>query len=266
MPPISCAIHILKLDKDRSCMHCDRLFRCNTPRATFYSHVRRCCKNPKNIKMKTCHLCGGAFSKMKEHLLKCAAQLDNKQRAKAIYTPLPSGPFDVAYLDPPYRYDNHSPSTYGVPKYKTLKLCDIQALPLNAILAENALVFVWTTGPMLLNTATLGNSWGLTYKTIFSVWVKTYEHGGVITGTGSYTRSCCEFLLVFTKGKKALSLLKNPKATNISQLVTDKRGDHSVKPNSVRENVEEFLVTGLHKVELFARRKVEGWTVWGNEV
>ena len=250
----------IKFWKSRICIHCNQVFGANIPRATYYSHVRRCVLNPTN-KCKTCNFCGGVYPCMKQHLVKCHARM-----AEKVYKPLPSGLFDVAYLDPPYRYDNHSPTTFGVPTYKTLKLQEISALQLNSILRKDALVFVWTTGPMILKTAALGKAWGLTYKTIFTVWVKTYNHGGVITGVGHYSRPCCEFLLVFTKGKDALKLLKSDKATNISQLVTEKRAAHSVKPESVRRNIEEFLVSGLKKIELFARRKAKGWTVWGNEV
>ena len=41
--------------------------------------------------------------------------------------------------------------------------------------------------------------------------------------------------------------------------------EHSKKPNEARKRIVE-LIGDLSKIELFAREKVEGWDVWGNEV
>ena len=42
------------------------------------------------------------------------------------------------------------------------------------------------------------------------------------------------------------------------------RTEHSAKPERVRELIEE-VSPGPH-LELFARKKTLGWTVWGNQV
>jgi N6-adenosine-specific RNA methylase IME4 len=43
-----------------------------------------------------------------------------------------------------------------------------------------------------------------------------------------------------------------------------KRGKHSVKPDAFQEMIE--TVSPGPYLELFARRKRDGWEAWGNEV
>ena len=47
-------------------------------------------------------------------------------------------------------------------------------------------------------------------------------------------------------------------------LISPLRG-HSEKPDEAREKIVE-LMGDLPKLELFARKKTDGWDVWGNEV
>jgi N6-adenosine-specific RNA methylase IME4 len=52
---------------------------------------------------------------------------------------------------------------------------------------------------------------------------------------------------------------------NIRQLVRSKRTRHSEKPDEVRQRIEEMFPE-QSKLELFARKKVQGWDVWGLEI
>ena len=64
-----------------------------------------------------------------------------------------------------------------------------------------------------------------------------------------------------------LALLLNGSAAiapDVHQVIVDPVGEHSAKPEDVRARIERLLA-GPH-LELFARRKADGWTVWGNEV
>jgi N6-adenosine-specific RNA methylase IME4 len=51
---------------------------------------------------------------------------------------------------------------------------------------------------------------------------------------------------------------------DVHQVVMAPVGEHSAKPDEVRRRIERLL-NGPY-LELFARKPVEGWTVWGNEV
>jgi N6-adenosine-specific RNA methylase IME4 len=43
------------------------------------------------------------------------------------------------------------------------------------------------------------------------------------------------------------------------------RGLHSEKPEAAYEMIERAY-PGLPRIELFARAKRDGWSVWGNEI
>jgi hypothetical protein len=63
-------------------------------------------------------------------------------------------------------------------------------------MADDAVVFMWTSGPHLLNSIKIVEGWGLDYKT-YSAWDKEIE------GTGYICRSVLELILIATtKGSK----------------------------------------------------------------
>ena len=77
---------------------------------------------------------------------------------------------------------------------------------------------------------------------------------------GFYTMSQCELCLVFKRGK-----IPTPRGKrNVRQLVSAKRGPHSVKPDEVRLRIEAMFPS-QRKIELFARKGVAGWEPWGLE-
>ena len=75
----------------------------------------------------------------------------------------------------------------------------------------------------------------------------------------NWTRANSEVCIIATKG--------SPKRIDagISQLVVSDVMEHSHKPAIVREKIVQLL-GDLPRIELFARRKVDGWDCWGNEV
>ena len=78
---------------------------------------------------------------------------------------------------------------------------------------------------------------------------------------GQYTLSNCELCLVFKRGR-----IPRPRgARNIQQLIRAQRKTHSEKPLEVMYSIEKMFPT-QDKIELFARRKYDGWSVWGLDV
>ena len=75
---------------------------------------------------------------------------------------------------------------------------------------------------------------------------------------GFWYRGQVEVCLVGIKGNvKAFRIQK-------ANFIQTKALRHSEKPEEMRQLIEE---TGLEpRIELFARKKVEGWDCWGNEV
>jgi N6-adenosine-specific RNA methylase IME4 len=104
------------------------------------------------------------------------------------------------------------------------------------------------------------------YKTLAFVWLKTaatadtikLDGDGLHWGMGYWTRANTEFCLLATRGAP-LRL-----AQDVHQVVIAPVGAHSTKPEQVRNRIERLLAGPY--LEIFARRRAAGWTVWGNEL
>ncbi len=172
--------------------------------------------------------------------------------------------YSIIYADPPWHYDNwgYKEAKRGVEKeYSTMKIEDICALPVSKIATDNAILFLWSTAPCLSEAMEVIKAWKFNYKTKAFCWIKTNTNSmGLFWGMGNWTRSNSEDCLLAIKG--------NPKAIShsIHQVVMSPVGKHSRKPDEiVRANIE-MLCGDLPRIELFARRQVDGWDCWGNEV
>jgi N6-adenosine-specific RNA methylase IME4 len=190
-----------------------------------------------------------------------------------LYPDLPTERYGIIYADPPWDYggkmqfDKTSTTSDAMDwdrnifissatfKYPTLKTSQLKKIPLLEIAEDDCLLFMWVTNPHLAQGIELGQAWGFEYRTVAFVWDK------MVHNPGKYTMSYCEICLVFKRGR-----IPSPRGTrNEKQLVRSPRGDHSVKPNEVREAIERMFPT-QKKIELFARHKPENWDVWGLDV
>ncbi|MBU1164772.1 transcriptional regulator [Patescibacteria group bacterium] len=196
-----------------------------------------------------------------------------KNTLAELYPKLPNKKFDIIYADPPWDYngklqfDKSSTDAERINlsrkifissagfKYPTLKLEELMKLPVNKILKNDGLLFMWTTNPHLAQAIRLGEAWGFEYKTVAFVWDKMNHN------PGQYTLSNCELCLVFKHGR----IPKPRGARNIKQLIKAPRKEHSEKPEEVREAIEKMFPS-QKRIELFARKKVRGWSVWGLDV
>lgn len=190
-----------------------------------------------------------------------------------IYPALPEKKYQVIYADPPWdyggkmQYDKSTIKSENVGferkifissatfKYPTLKLKQLKELNVNAIAADDCLLFMWTTGPQLGNAVELGEAWGFDYKTVAFVWDKQVHN------PGRYTLSQTEFVLAFKKGR-----FPTPRgARNVRQLLSVHRGEHSEKPIEVIDGITKMFPS-QEKIELFARNNFIGWDNWGLEI
>ena len=178
----------------------------------------------------------------------------------AVFPALPQGQFEVIYADPPWDYKGQlqhagpgSGDTGGAARhYPTVTLEMLSALEIPSIRAENSLLFMWSSSPHLDQAIDLGKRWGFAWATVAFVWDKQRVNPGF------YTMSQCELCLVFKHGR-----IPAPRgARNVRQLVSEKRGGHSRKPDEVRRRVEAMFPDAA-KIELFARDRADGWTAWG---
>ncbi len=181
-------------------------------------------------------------------------QSDNRDRKLKSMAELPKGKYSVVLADPPWRYSFHSEYNNGVEHhYETMSLDAICSVRVQDISAKNCVLFLWATAPLLPEALDVMESWGFTYKTNL-IWEKSNN------GMGYWCRGKHELLLVGTKGRPP-----TPRpADRVSSVFHSKTRRHSEKPPEARKIIEQYFPTAK-KVELFARKKPVGWSVWGRE-
>ena len=117
--------------------------------------------------------------------------------------------------------------------------------------AGSAHLHLWTTNAFLFACKSLFNAWAFDHKGVF-VWIKPgFE-------IGNYWRVAHEFLPL-----GARSNLPFRDQSHLSWLFAERR-EHSEKPDTVRELIE--AVSPGPYLELFGRKRVDGGTVWGDEI
>lgn len=194
---------------------------------------------------------------------------------------LPRGHFGAILADPPWRFEvwngetavksrSRKPGMHGTyvsssVHYQTMRLAEIAKLPVAEIAADDAVLFLWISWPLLIEAVDLMKSWGFTYKTCAFAWMKAHtrqvdmfrDDGDPHMGLGYWTRANSEVCLLATRGK--------PKRLNadVRQGIIAPRREHSRKPDGIHERIER-LVAGPY-LELFARQQRPNWTSWGNE-
>lgn len=166
-------------------------------------------------------------------------------------------------MDPPWRFKVYSEKGQGRSAerhYPTMTMEEIKDLPVSDLADKDCAMFMWTTLPMLRESFSVLDRWGFEFKTVAFVWIKKNRKAdSLFWGMGYWTRSNAEVCLLATRG--------NPKrlAANVHQVIISKIEEHSRKPEEARYRIEQ-LMGDVPKIELFARRKVNGWDSWGNEV
>lgn len=169
----------------------------------------------------------------------------------------PSGPFDIIYADPAWRFASNSdakPGRNARRHYDCMTLGDIAAMPVLSIAARPAALFLWATVPMLPHALNVMDDWGFRYVSQM-VWVKPS------IGTGFWCRNRHELLLI---GKHGQFPVGRPAPFPDSVIEAPKR-EHSRKPDQVHTLIEAAFPEA-RKIELFARTQRPGWTAWGSEV
>lgn len=169
--------------------------------------------------------------------------------------------YDIIYADPPWAYKwgkggNFAPERH----YNTMTTADICALDVKSMREKNCALFLWATMPCLPEAFKVMEAWGFKYKTCAFTWIKTRKNGKPLAGMGSYTKSNAELCLLGMRGH-----IKSVDKT-VPQVIMSQRGRHSEKPEEARQRIDRLFGGGLKKIELFARRRVDGWDAWGDEI
>lgn len=192
------------------------------------------------------------------HVDKKAAREERERQLGAKQQALPDKKYGVILADPEWRFATYSRDT-GMDRaadnhYPTSETDVICARPVGEIAADDAVLFLWATAPMLPDALRVMTAWGFTYKS-HVIWKKDR------IGTGYWFRSQHELLLVGTRGSK---LPAPAMGTQGSSVIDAPLGVHSAKPDEFHDLIEAYFPS-LPKIELNARRSRSGWDAWGYE-
>lgn len=135
--------------------------------------------------------------------------------------------------------------------YDLMTLDQIAAMPVADLAEENAHLWLWVTNATLRQGYDIAEAWGFTVRSPLT-WVKFR------LGLGNYLRNSTEHLLFATRGKAPVGFNSQP--TWINAPVQD----HSHKPEEQYALIER--ISAGPYLELFARRRQQGWHAWGNQV
>lgn len=166
-----------------------------------------------------------------------------------------SSKYRIIYADPPWQYGYERLGNSGDAKrhYPTMPLEEICEIPVEKIAEDDAVLFLWTTSPLMMNANDVVEAWGFEYKAAF-IWDKVKHN------FGHYNSVRHEVLFICTRGSCTPDV-----ATLHDSVVSIERTKHSEKPEYFRQVIDEIYPAGK-RIELFARGLLPGnWDSWGNQ-
>lgn len=206
----------------------------------------------------------------KPHLIKQKRRAEREHDLGEKQAALPSTKYGVILADPEWRFEPWSRTT-GMDRaadnhYPTSCTEVIAARDVPSIAADDCVLFLWATAPMLPHALLVMAAWGFDYRSHL-VWYKQRhpqspnEVFAPAIGTGYWFRNCHELLLLGVKGSVPAPAPGQQALSCGPELV----GAHSQKPEFFLHLIERYFPT-LPKIELNRRGPARsGWDCWGNE-
>ena len=166
--------------------------------------------------------------------------------------------FRAILADPPWQSISRTVGKRGAadPHYPLLATEAIRQLRVPEVAMDDAFLFLWSPAVVLEDALAVMAAWGFRYKT-HAVWEKDEEFG-----TGYYYRMQHEDLLLGVRDKTPRHFVDRA----ISSVIHAPRGEHSAKPPQVHDMIERALGGRGPFLDVFGRRRVQGWKVIGNQL
>jgi len=140
--------------------------------------------------------------------------------------------------------------------YELMTVKQIIELPVSSIAENNSHLYLWTTNNYLPDALKVMAAWGFKYKTTI-----TWEKDRI--GLGQYYRGMTEHCLFGVKGNLPYKIIDGKRQQGKTVIVAPKT-KHSEKPEEMRQMIETVSYGPF--IELFARKRVNGWDSWGNQI
>ena len=194
--------------------------------------------------------------------------------------PTTPGGFKTICADPPWHFrartalqmSNWTSRRDAEKHYAVMGIDDISALPVREVVAPDAHLFLWITGPLLVEGKHIEimKAWGFRPSSMMFTWVKlrrSYRvdqlrclptaESDLHVGLGLTSRKNAEFCILGRRGN-AKRLAKD-----VREIIMSPVREHSRKPDEFYPRVERYS-EGPY-LELFSRQSRPGWTTWGLE-
>ena len=168
----------------------------------------------------------------------------------------PTGKYTTIVIDPPWPMEKIErdvrPNQAGF-DYPPMTIGEIKDLPISNLCFPDSWVFLWTTQKFLPDAFDILRTWNLHYR-FTMVW---HKPGGM--QVYNYPQFNAEFVLCGTQGNP---LLFDQKSFSVA--FNAPRGQHSEKPQEFYDTIARVTGGGA-MLDMFNRRRIPGFTPWGNE-
>ncbi len=202
------------------------------------------------------------------------------EKKKRDTKPLPEGKFNVILADPPWKYNERADGEktkfgggagghYPLMSLEEIKQCiGKDGKSIKDIIADSAVLFLWTTFPRFKEALEVMESWGFKYITAGFVWTKLNpKNNKPFFGVGYYTKSNHEPCLLGRRGEAM-----KPFTDTVSSAILSPRREHSRKPDEAKERIKQ-MYPKASAIELFAKHYPDEkseetdqyWKQWGDE-
>lgn len=170
---------------------------------------------------------------------------------------LPTKRFGLILADPEWKFVPWNEETgsdrMASNHYATSVLSDIKKRDVPSIAADDCVLALWATVPMLPQALEVMEAWGFEYRS-HCVWLKNKM------GMGYWFRNVHELLLIGVKG----DVPAPAPGTQWESAFDADVGEHSEKPEEAYQMLEQYFPT-LPRIELNSRKVRPGWAHWGAE-